>query len=349
MSTPAEVQPSTAFLAAKWFARRRSGEMTAEEAQALETWLSEDTPHRQAFRNLQVAWRDVETMRDDPAIMALRHEAMRPGLGIFRSVAGRALAACLVVLVLAGIGVLGSAAIWNAKRFSDQEYRTGVGQRATVTLADGSVMTLNTNSVVRTRASKDRRLIYLDRGQAFFKVAKDRRHPFIVAAAGRTVTAIGTAFDVRVDDGRMFQVTLVEGKVRVEAAPAGAAPAAAGAPPVKTTPAKSRVQATEMIAGTQLTAADATSWDLTRADVQRETSWVQGQLIFYSEPLSKVVAELNRYSDRKVVLDDETYAQRPISGTFKVGDVDTFVRGLETYKLARVEAETSQTITLAAP
>src|SRR5690606_13157038 len=142
--------------------------------------------------------------------------------------------------------------------------------------------------------------VYLDRGQAFFKVARDRRHPFVVAAAGRTVTALGTAFDLRVDDGGL-KVVLVEGKVRVEAArpAAGAAsPAPAAAP-----------MATDMSAGSRLVARDDTEWRLTPTDVGRQTSWLKGQLVFDGAPLGEVVEEMNRYSTRKIAIADPALAE----------------------------------------
>jgi transmembrane sensor len=258
------------------------------------------------------------------------------------------IAAGLAVAV-AGLAAIGGREIlWDAHRYTAQTYQTGVGQRATVTLPDGTVVTLNTDSRVRTRGSADRRLIYLDRGQAFFKVAHDKAHPFVVTAAGRTITALGTAFDVRVDDGKTFKVTLVEGRVRVEALP-HAAPAArrSGGDPAASAPAPG--QATEMVAGTELVARDDTKWDLGRTDVRRETSWTTGQLVFYATPLKQVVAELNRYSERKIVLDDQPFADRPISGTFRAGDVETFARGLETYRMARIVEETDSAVVLSEP
>src|SRR5690606_34195438 len=110
-----------------------------------------------------------------------------------------ALAAGLAIAILGGSGVLTVQNLLGPKPLATQAFRTELGQRSTVTLPDGSVVTLNTDTVVRTRADGERRLVYLDKGQAFFEVAKDPRRPFVVTAAGRTVTALGTAFDVRVD------------------------------------------------------------------------------------------------------------------------------------------------------
>jgi transmembrane sensor len=219
------------------------------------------------------------------------------------------------------------------KPLANQSFKTAVGQQATVTLPDGSQVTLNTDTALRTGTDENRRrLVYLDKGQAFFKVAKDRRHPFVVAAAGRTVTALGTAFDVRIDRGEL-KVVLVEGKVRVEAAtprPATAAvPAARRATPM----------ATDMSAGSQLVARDDTEWRLTPTNVDRETSWLQGQLVFDGAPLREVVKEMNRYSTRKVEIADPSLAERRVGGNFSPGDVQGFAMILEAAGIATLREQ----------
>jgi transmembrane sensor len=328
--------------AAVWFARQRAAPLDAQGREAFERWLGEDVEHGIAYGEAERAWAVAGAVREDPRIRA-RHEALarRTPTGALR---GAALAAGLAIAVLGGGGTLAVQHFLGPKPLATQAFRTDVGQRSMVTLPDGSVVTLNTNTVVRTRADGQRRLVYLDKGQAFFKVAKDHRHPFVVTAAGRTVTALGTAFDVRVD-GRELRVVLVEGRVRVEGPPSTAptgtrlsGKAAAAVQPV------AEVQATEMLAGSELVAPDNSEWRLSRADTVRETSWTRGQIIFDDEPLGAVVAELNRYTDQKMVIDDPGLAARPISGAFKPGDVQGFARSLESYRYAYVAAENGQTL-----
>jgi len=184
---------------------------------------------------------------------------------------------------------------------------------------------------LRTRADHGRSLVYLDKGQAFFRVAHDPLHPFIVSAAGRTVTAVGTAFDVRVDGG--FEVTLVEGKVRV-AAPAPAPAARPGAPP-----APASIQTTELVAGNSFSQPDNSHWVVARANTAAETSWVTGRLTFENERLAQVAAEFERYSPRRIVIDDPALADQRVSGTFEAGDIDSLVRTLRMAKIARVEED----------
>jgi transmembrane sensor len=250
----------------------------------------------------------------------------------------RAMAASVMAVVLAGGGLAAWRWETGPKPLGDRSFQTAVGERRVVELPDGSEVTLNTDSVLRTRADHDRRLVYLEKGQAFFQVAHDAKHPFVVTAAGRTVTALGTAFDVRVDGGP-FRVTLVEGKVRVEAA----APAMSSNTPG---PKSVKVQATEMVAGSELIAPDDEQWRLARADVLTETSWTRGQLVFENQPLSDVVRELNRYSVQKMVIPDGALARTPISGAFKIGDADHFIHALEAYGVAERGRATATTVEL---
>ncbi len=305
--------------AVDWFVRRRTA--SADASAAFEAWL-EDAPNAEAYAEVERAWSDVGEAGDDADLLALR-KSVSAGAARPR----RAIAAGLVAALL-GLSALAAYEFGGPKALANQSFRTGVGQQATVTLPDGTTVTLNTDTVVRTRADGERRLVYLDRGQAYFKVAKDRRRPFIVTAAGRTVTALGTAFDVRVD-GRELKVVLVEGKVRVESV--GPARSASQASP------EQGVLATEMGPGSQLVAPDDADWRVTRTDTARETSWLHGQIVIDDKPLSEVVEELNRYSNRKVVLVDHRLGEAHLSGIFRPGDLEGLARALETSKLGRVD------------
>ncbi|MGE5566432.1 MAG: FecR family protein [Parcubacteria group bacterium] len=325
-------------VAAAWFSRERSGEMTADEAAALQAWLEADPLHAEAYAQTRQAWAEAAAVRADPQVMAIREHWLSSHAQRRRRQALRAVAASVMAVVVAGGGFAGWRYATGPKPLGDRTFQTAVGERRVVKLPDGSEVTLNTNSVLRTRADHEKRLVYLERGQAFFQVAHDASHPFVVTAAGRTVTALGTAFDVRVDGGP-FRVTLVEGKVRVEAAAPAMASAAAGPKSVK-------VQATEMVAGSQLIAPDDEQWRLTRADVLTETSWTRGQLVFENQPLTDVVRELNRYSAQKMVVADASLARTPISGTFKIGDADHFIHALEAYGVARRGAASTTSVEL---
>jgi transmembrane sensor len=331
-------------VAAAWLARKRSGEMTDQEARELALWLEGDPANRAAYDLAQRVWGASASVRSNPTMLAMRERARRRYSWRSRAIAGGAVAATLVAAVFGGwvftdtpsmpVGVPTPVAMSAPV---GQEFKTEVGQRATVTLPDGSVVTLGTNTLLRTRESARQRLIELDRGQAFFRVAKDKSRPFIVRAAGRTVVATGTAFEVRVDQDRVA-VTLVEGSVRVEA------------PINKLGDGRfSRfVQTTEMEPNSQLVAEDGKPWAVDEVDAEREVSWLTSKLVFQDEPLSRVVAELNRYSNKRIVIRDPSIAGLPVSGSFRTDDIDESVRALVAYGLADAAAERGGTIELSA-
>lgn len=327
--------------AAQWFARRRSGAMTAQELRELEVWLAQDQANRAAYDHLARLWGGAESVRNDPEVMEMREAASRAQT-LRRWRLATAIAACFVVVCLAGAGLVNWATAGHdaspqlVAAGQHQEFRTSVGQTATVTLADGSVVTLDSNSIVRTRSTWNRRYVELARGQAFFRVARQPTRPFVVLANGRTVTALGTSFEVSVERGR-FEVTLVSGKVRVEQ------------PTEEEEPATAAPRTTTLKPGTKLVARPQGAWQVANVDIARETSWVEGLLRFRNEPMGQVAAELNRYSRKKVVIEDPALAARPIQGAFAAGDVDEFVRAAEAYGLAEVASDSSVEIVLAAP
>ena len=325
---PADETRTVEQMAADWFALRRSGPLGAEDAQAFEAWLAADPEHRAAYDNLEHYWQVAAAVREDPQVLAMRDGADRRWRMRRVVTWGGAIAASIAVLVVAAVW------LWSPVLISGrQDFETAVGQTQTVMLPDGSAVTLDTDSVMRVHLTAGERRIHLDRGRAFFRVAHDATRPFRVVAAGRTVTALGTVFEVRADP-RRFEVTLVEGRVRVEEPP-------------KLTAAKPA--SVELTPGAQLVATANSSWAVAETDVARETSWLDGRLAFDNDPLSTVVAEMNRYSDKKIVIRDPAVANTPVLGVFRAGDVDAFVDAVENYRLAKVGVETETTVELTAP
>jgi transmembrane sensor len=192
-------------------------------------------------------------------------------------------------------------------------YRTAVGERSTVVLPDGSVATLNTDSVLKVAYSGAERGVRLLKGQALFEVAKNARIPFQVYAADRRITAVGTVFDVRLQ-GEEVKVALVEGIVKV-------------APLERPGPAAPAPQVT-MTAGEVLDAPPSAAMTVRTADIARAVSWKDGVAVFDDQPLAEAVAEMNRYTARPVVLADPAIGSLRVSGVFRTGDPDRFAAAM---------------------
>lgn len=338
MSDAASRAQTPAEQALDWFVRRRGALGEAGERE-FHAWC-QSPENAAAYAELERTWAATAEAAEHPGVAAWVHSLDR---GVDQRRFGRRAIAAGLAAVVVGASAFGLYGLVAPKRLVDQAFRTAVGQQATVSLPDGSVITLNTDTVVRTESDKERRLVYLDKGQAFFKVAHDRAHPFVVTAAGRTVTALGTAFDVRVDGGAL-KVVLVEGKIRVEPV----APDSSRARNARVTEPLRTPVATEMGPGTELVARNDADVRVTRADVAQETSWLNGKIVIRNEPLVQAIAELNRYSARKIVLDEPTLGDKRISGVFIPGDLDGFARALGTSGLARVSGQNAAEVRIAA-
>jgi transmembrane sensor len=218
----------------------------------------------------------------------------------------------------------------SAANAAVKTYATGVGERLNVTLDDGSTVELDTASRLEVAYSAARRELRLVAGQALFQVAHNKARPFIVTAGDRRITATGTAFEVRLD-GRRVRVVLVEGHVVVaDAAPGQAVPSAGQ----------------ELSAGEQLVARPAGPMSVGPADLDRTSSWRRGQLIFRDDTLPAAVAEFNRYTTTRLVVDDPAVAALKISGVFGSASTDDFIAAIEAYFPVDAEMRATGTIAL---
>jgi transmembrane sensor len=208
-----------------WFARLRAGKSSPAERAEFEAWLAQDAANRAAFEKVENLWGEFESVRADPAVLVMREQAR----GRQRSWRTHALVAGIVVAAgLLGVFGIQQGVRWHMQTAQKQasSYETRVGQKSSITLPDGSLVVLDTDSAFQLRTTKHERHIDLVRGRAFFHVTKDANRPFSVTAGGNTATALGTSFDVELKPSGVA-ITLVTGRLRVNsngAQPAGRAP-----------------------------------------------------------------------------------------------------------------------------
>ena len=307
--------------AAFWFARLRSDELGEEDRARFSRWLAADPAHVSAYADYQGLWSDFDDVAAAGPILAMRREALRavdrPRRARPRWVPLGAIAAGIAVALVGGWVLTQAPALvpHAVSSGAPATYRTEVGERSSITLADGSVVQLNTDSVLEVDYAEGRRGLKLLRGQALFEVAHDKSRPFVVEAGGQQITALGTAFDVRVGSGEM-RVTLIEGRIEVKRV--------SGTALFPVAP-----EARKLTAGEQLVALEERPFLVREADVEKAVSWREGRVVFSDEPLVQVVDEINRYSTRKVVLGDGDLGGMRVSGVFRPGSADRFVAALE--------------------
>lgn len=208
-------------------------------------------------------------------------------------------------------------------------YATAVGEQTEAVLGDGSRIWLNTDSEIVVTITRGQRRATLQKGEAYFAVARDLTRPFTVELQGQAITALGTEFNIRHVAGG-FHLSLVEGSLAVGRQGQDPFPDGPLVSPVGT-------EALEFGAEDQVRIAGGTSlwFDTTRqrTRVQNEPNirsaqrWRRGIVSFRDAPLGELVAELNRYSPKPIVLLDPELGERLIvSTTLRVIPVD---EGLE--------------------
>lgn len=316
--------PTLHETAAGWLLREEEGRLSPADRARLDAWLDIDPAHRQALDDVRVALVVTKDGAADPQLMAMRTHALAVRPEPVWTLP-RAAAATVAAIAVAGAGWMLSSADPGLSNLSPgmqmqpgdpntAVYRTAVGERAVVSLPDGSVATLDTNSELKVAYTGAERGVRLLRGQALFEVAKHKSAPFQVYAGSERVTAVGTKFNVRLDGpaGRgKVSVALLEGVVKVSPA----SPSADRASPRQTV---------TMAAGEVLEAKAAAPIVVAAADTDRLASWRSGELVFNDAPLGEAIAEMNRYTTRPITLSDPKLGDLRISGVFKTGDPEHF-------------------------
>ncbi len=317
--------------AAQWHARLND-RSSPHDLRRFNSWLAADARHAAAYVEVERAAEKVRALAQAPEILALRDET-HARLAARRPRASwqlpRIAAALALVVLVGGLAWMESEPARRgngtvAIAATGKIFQTGADERIDVRLADGSRVRLNTQSKVRISYTEGARQVALLEGQALFDVAKNPRRPFTVTARGDSVTALGTLFDVRLDEQRL-RVALVEGAVVVRS----------GSRDVATM----KPNDVLVIQGGRAVVSH-------YADMRRFVSWQDGLMVFDNTPLSEAVAELNRYEKRPIVLGDARVGSIRVSGTFEVGHSAEFLTSIEQILPVRVVQKTPEMIVI---
>jgi transmembrane sensor len=313
--------------AAVWTWRADSSELGAAGRSELEGWLREDSRHRRTFEELSRTWTALDSLsehtRDDEKAAA----AARPERKRFFAAKRYWEAAAAAVLVL-GLG----ATIWIAHSPGLQLMSTAVGEQRHVTLADGSHLTLNTNTLLAVKLTSQRRDVYLRRGEAHFDVVHNASRPFFVHAGDAVIRDVGTQFEVRLESDQNIDVLVDQGEVEVR----GLAVAGPADPGRGTGGNADWVRA--LSAGEQLliSGPHLAITSVSPRQIADDLAWREGAVVFEGEPLSQALAEVGRYTRAHVVLAEPQVASLRISGRFRTDDVAGFFRALQAALPVRV-------------
>lgn len=188
-----------------------------------------------------------------------------------------------------------------------------------VTLADGTQVSLNSLSELRFgfAFSGDKREVWL-KGEAYFRVAKDPAHPFIVHTPLTDIRVLGTEFNVNTYDSTEVRTALVSGAVSTRQH--------AGEDSVLLQP------------GDEADFSDDRGFRVHQFDQADILSWMQGVYYFKNVPLASIAQAVNRWYDATMVFDDHDAASMRFTGALlKNRPLDEFLSNLAITSNIRVD------------
>ncbi|MGH8550236.1 MAG: FecR family protein [Methylococcales bacterium] len=257
-----------------WFVKMGSTEIPDSERAEFERWIDRDERHRSAYAQAQRIWQDPRVVQALRKTRPERSAVRRPGIRILNP---RAVFALLLVF-LASI-LFDPALFWQA------DYRTGTGERQTVTLADGSRLILAPDSAVAVSLTETRQVRLL-KGEVYCEVQPDPNRPFVVKGRHSQTQVLGTRFSVDTGDAADI-LTVIEG--RVEFSRAGY------------TNESRIVHADEQAStdGNRLSAA-------TVIAARQVLAWTRGTLVLEQTPLAEAIERIRPYHRGLLWLRDES-------------------------------------------
>lgn len=324
-------------VATDWFLKMRDGDLSEEEFNKWKAWISSDFSHEKIFDEIASFWElssrltDVKTPISDELNLDT-YDGEKPVVEYIsqskqlsaQSYVTRALASAAVILLLFGTYWLSNSDLFM--RLEDETYYTSAGEHRTITLSDGTEITLGAQSEIDVKYSPKTRKINFSKGEAYFDVAKDVDRPFVVQAGPRVVRAVGTAFNINIGL-RDIEVTVIEGKVDVSPAQL---PSQDINKEVSNQLPESSASSAQLIVG-DLVSYDRSGnlSDIEKIDPVLTVSWRHGTMIFVDKPLVSVIYEVNRYSDTHISIVDKSIEELRITGTVQQKEVRDWLIGLE--------------------
>ncbi len=323
-------------MAAAWVARLDAAELTPDEARALESWLNSDSRCAGAFARARAIF-------ESPRVCSALQVPPRPSL-LTRLVGPRLIAAA-AALAVAVVGI--TFLLTQREPVEKHIYSSELGEVRQIPLADGTRVTLNTNTALQVEFSRRSRLVTLERGEAYFEVARDPQRPFIVVGSSAQARAVGTAYDVRLgEEAGEMRIRVMAGRVAVEPPPSKRHAAISaishllGLEAVRGAYLNVNQEAEIRVGkdGSEKDEIQMSIRDLPPAVFERSLMWREGLLSLEGVTLAEAVAELARYSAQKIQVHG-TLANERISGLFATTDPAAFARAIAISLKAKIRTE----------
>jgi transmembrane sensor len=324
MNTPGPARPSESHdaiteRAADFFERRRFGGWSDTDQAEFDAWLAESTFHRVAYLRLEgtAAYTEhlaaVHTFKPIPKSIPIAPDSNKKT--VRRRFVLPLLAAASIVLAVA----LGIPLVNSLMQPPDRSFSTDLGDHTLLKFADGTEVDLNTDSAMHYRMTTVERTVWLERGEAWFRVSHNAANPFTVVVGKHRITDLGTEFLVRRGSDGM-EVALLNGHAALSTEGAQTAMLKTGDDAVATPVSVSVTRKTPQ-------------------ELADELAWRQGLLVFRNTKLSDVVREFNRYNATKLVIADPSVAGETITANARTDDYESFLQFAEAELKLRADRE----------
>ncbi|NVK54160.1 MAG: FecR domain-containing protein [Alteromonadaceae bacterium] len=318
--------------AGEWLVKIDSGDLSAEEQRTLNAWTKKSRLHFETLTQMAESIDSLKETANRQAGSVEQHAPVAPG-NLWHNWVVKVAAIFAFVVIVPLVYYMNTMVEFKS---TNGEYVTQVGGQKTLTLVDGSVVTLNTDSRLIVEYQDGKRLLRLLNGEANFDVAPDENHPFIVRAGKGDVQALGTSFAVRLK-GEEVDVLVSHGTVRVRAdesvreqplQPDSTPKPQAPANRAETQPVSSVVVG----AGKRVVFDESIVASVSEEDeesLNRHLYWRKGYLAFKDQPLSQVLEEVSRYTTYNIILSDASLGEIRVGGYYPIDNIETVFSSLE--------------------
>lgn len=299
--------------ACEWSVKLSGDDVNAQMLEEFMAWKAADPEHAQAFARAEQVWhslgqldslraharlpqkRGLDTARLWQAIkLYLQPNPQRMGFAVL-----------MICVLLSGFWLLTQRTVTQAPA-QYQVVTTAQNQTQNLVLEDGSQVTLGAASELRLAFEPDLRRVELLRGEALFVVAHNPKRPFEVKAGGTRTRVLGTIFNVKRFD-QVVTVAVKQGRVAVGSAAA----------------------AVELSQG-QAVEADlrGQTADVQTIDSALVGSWSRNRLSYHNATLKELVADINRYSARRIILADPSLANLRVTLSADTANIESMLDDL---------------------
>ncbi len=284
----------------EWLAHLLSTESDTQDSATFERWRMADPEHASAYARAEHIHRTGNLLGRDPLLRAASTSSRSESARRRQWSVALGLAACMML----AFGVLWQ--IWGSTG-SEQRYASGQGLPQTVQLADGTRLRLDAQTELTVRLGEQQRELTLQHGRVQIDVAHDPSRPFVAYAGDSEIRDVGTVFQLSEDDDGV-DVGLLSGRVAIHSAH-GWQGELAPAEQVHIDP-------------------SGRAGPVRALDTDAATGWTRGELVFRSEPLDRLLADMNRYTTTQLRLGDPQLADIQVSGSFRAGDPTGLAKAL---------------------